>query len=89
MLFDRANAKQLRPWLIRSLEPMLVFPSYRRNASDTEFCTVRCDADPEVLADYVLALLNHDAPEADLRKVFVSQLEDFLGEGSCKPTFGS
>lgn len=41
-----------------------------------------CDADPEALADYVLALLKHDAAEPDLRKMFVSQLEEFLEEGS-------
>ncbi|KDQ19836.1 hypothetical protein BOTBODRAFT_62234 [Botryobasidium botryosum FD-172 SS1] len=37
-----------------------------------------CDADPEVLADYVLALLKHEAPEAELRTMFTSQLRDFL-----------
>lgn len=37
-----------------------------------------CDADPEVLADYVLALLKHEAPEAELRKLLIEQLEDFL-----------
>ncbi|GJJ09424.1 hypothetical protein Clacol_003646 [Clathrus columnatus] len=42
-----------------------------------------CDADPDALADYVLALLKHDAAEPDLRKMFISQLEEFLeGEAS-------
>ncbi|KAI0321124.1 hypothetical protein OF83DRAFT_1161995 [Amylostereum chailletii] len=37
-----------------------------------------CDADPDALADYILALLKHNAPEVDLRKELTSQLEEFL-----------
>lgn len=37
-----------------------------------------CDADPEVLADYVLALLKHESPEAELQTLLTEQLEDFL-----------
>jgi hypothetical protein len=47
-----------------------------------------CDADPEALADYVLALLKHDAPEPELRKMFVSQLEEFLEKGTVSPRLG-
>ncbi|GAA5912939.1 hypothetical protein JCM5296_002531 [Sporobolomyces johnsonii] len=36
------------------------------------------DADPTVLADYVLALLKHDVPEADLDSLCNEQLSDFL-----------
>ncbi|KZO99725.1 hypothetical protein CALVIDRAFT_553171 [Calocera viscosa TUFC12733] len=39
-----------------------------------------CDADPEVLADYVIALLRHDGEESHLRTLFASQLEDFLDQ---------
>ncbi|KZT58479.1 hypothetical protein CALCODRAFT_494995 [Calocera cornea HHB12733] len=39
-----------------------------------------CDADPEVLADYVIALLRHDGEEQQLRTMFASQLEDFLDQ---------
>ncbi|PWY98892.1 hypothetical protein BCV70DRAFT_192906 [Testicularia cyperi] len=39
-----------------------------------------CDADPEVLADYVLALLKHEASEEELQKLLTEQLEDFLAE---------
>ncbi|KAG8935910.1 hypothetical protein FRC02_005665 [Tulasnella sp. 418] len=59
MLFDKANAGELRPWLVQTLEPI-------------------CDADPEVLTDYVLALMQHDASEDQLQKMFVEQLHDFL-----------
>lgn len=34
-----------------------------------------------MLSDYVLALLKHDAPEAELRTMFVQQLQDFLEKG--------
>ncbi|KAI0048419.1 hypothetical protein FA95DRAFT_1490904 [Auriscalpium vulgare] len=37
-----------------------------------------CDADPDALADYILALLKHNAPENDLRKELASQLDEFL-----------
>ncbi|KIJ45498.1 hypothetical protein M422DRAFT_74981 [Sphaerobolus stellatus SS14] len=59
MLYDESTASSLRPWLIRTLQPI-------------------CDADPEALADYVIALLKHDAPEPQLRKMFIGQLEEFL-----------
>ncbi|KAG8741542.1 hypothetical protein FRC10_002719 [Ceratobasidium sp. 414] len=37
-----------------------------------------CDAEPEVLSNYVLALLKHDAPEPELKKTFETKLYDFL-----------
>ncbi|OSD06024.1 hypothetical protein PYCCODRAFT_1070348 [Trametes coccinea BRFM310] len=63
MLFDPDTANHLKPWLIRTLEPI-------------------CDAEPSALADYVLALLKHNAPEAELRKEMVVQLEEFLEKES-------
>ncbi|KAI8052230.1 hypothetical protein BDF22DRAFT_687200 [Syncephalis plumigaleata] len=39
-----------------------------------------CDADPVVLADYVIALLKNDKPRDEMRELCVSQLEDFLSE---------
>jgi hypothetical protein len=41
----------------------------------------RCEAEPAVLAKYVLALLRNDKPEPELRALCEEQLEDFLGEG--------
>jgi hypothetical protein len=35
----------------------------------TDLAYLRCEADPDVMADYVLALLKHEAPEEDLKKV--------------------
>ncbi|PCH33451.1 hypothetical protein WOLCODRAFT_135145 [Wolfiporia cocos MD-104 SS10] len=59
MLFDPETANDLKPWLVRNLEPI-------------------CDAEPGALADYILALLKHNAPEIELRKELASQLEEFL-----------
>ena len=42
----------------------------------------RCEAEPAVLAKYVLALLRNDKPEPELRALCEEQLEDFLGEWS-------
>ncbi|KAL3469410.1 hypothetical protein BJX99DRAFT_241365, partial [Aspergillus californicus] len=38
------------------------------------------DADSDVLADYVLALISSDVPDEDIRRVSVDNLEDFLRE---------
>ncbi|KAL2811030.1 hypothetical protein BJX63DRAFT_433720 [Aspergillus granulosus] len=38
------------------------------------------DADSDVLADYVLALIRTDAPDEEIRKASVENLEDFLRE---------
>ena len=35
-----------------------------------------CDADPEVLSDYVLALLKHDSSDDDLQASLQEQLEE-------------
>src|SRR5690606_19697587 len=39
-----------------------------------------CDADPEVLSEYVLALLKHDLPTDQLQEKCKIQLGDFLRE---------
>ncbi len=44
-------------------------------------CIHSCDAEPGALADYILALLKHNAPESDLRKELIAQLEEFLEKG--------
>ncbi|KAL4898032.1 hypothetical protein BDV59DRAFT_53934 [Aspergillus ambiguus] len=42
------------------------------------------DADADVLADYVLALIRSDAPDEEIRKASVENLEDFLREHTVK-----
>ncbi|KAF9302804.1 hypothetical protein BGZ74_004824 [Mortierella antarctica] len=44
-----------------------------------------CEADPGMLADYIIALLKHDKPMPELQPLVLSQLEDFLNEAT--PTF--
>lgn len=43
------------------------------------------DADPDVLADYVLALLRHDGDITDVRKLCEEEIPDFLKEGALAP----
>jgi hypothetical protein len=48
----------------------------------TFFLLLLCssDADSDVLADYVLALIRSDAPDDEIRKASIENLEDFLKE---------
>lgn len=46
----------------------------------TSLSLTSCDADPEVLSDYVLALLKHDGSDESLQASLQEQLEDFLAE---------
>lgn len=41
--------------------------------------TIRCDADPDALSSYILALLQRDQPMEALRDSCLSELEEFLG----------
>lgn len=45
------------------------------------------DADSDVLADYVLALIRSDAPDDEIRKTSVENLEDFLRESALNISF--
>lgn len=58
---------------------LLLHPQYSKSDSA---CLHRCDADPTVLSDYVLALLRHDEPESQLREGVQKQLSDFLESGT-------
>ncbi|KAJ7139873.1 hypothetical protein C8R44DRAFT_604861 [Mycena epipterygia] len=44
-----------------------------------------CDAEPGALADYILALLKHNVPEAEMRKELAVQLDEFLEKAECPP----
>ncbi|KAF9913676.1 hypothetical protein BX616_009752 [Lobosporangium transversale] len=44
----------------------------------TKELTLISDADPSMLADYIIALLKHDKNNAELQALCISQLEDFL-----------
>lgn len=65
-------------------QPRLLFTVLTLSSSSSS------DADSDVLADYVLALLRHDSPQAELRKLCIEQLEDFLKERMCsRGVFGT
>ncbi|KAF9111475.1 hypothetical protein BGX27_004872 [Mortierella sp. AM989] len=46
----------------------------------TKELTLISDADPGMLADYIIALLKHDKEDSELKTLCISQLEDFLLE---------
>jgi len=39
------------------------------------------EADPDVLSDYILALLRHDQPPAEVMATCIAQLSDFMTSG--------
>jgi RNA-binding protein 26 len=43
-----------------------------------ELIPPRSDADPAALADYIIALLKHEKPPAELKSFCAGQLVDFL-----------
>ena len=45
--------------------------------------TFRCDADPQALAKYVLALIKKEKSIDELKKVCLNQLDVFLQERKC------
>lgn len=80
MILDPTSSNHLKPWLVRTLEPM-----WGQRLKESAFCTnticCRCDAEPNALGDYILALMRHDVGEAEMRKELSSQLEEFLERG--------
>ena len=80
MLFDPETANDLKPWLVKTLEPMYA-PCVPLRYYFAHMLS-RCDAEPGALPDYILALLKHNAPEPELRKELASQLEEFLEKGA-------
>ncbi|SDA02502.1 BZ3501_MvSof-1269-A2-R1_Chr12-3g03646 [Microbotryum saponariae] len=81
------NPTKLRQWLLQQLEPMQVNFDWwfsvvlygARELIGQLLDANSSDADPHVLAEYVLALLKHGAPFEQLKKHCASQLQEFLG----------
>jgi hypothetical protein len=68
------DSDKMLAWLSRELEPMYVFL-----LPPVLIFQHSCEADPEVLAKYVLALLNQEAnPHQDMKAHCVTELRDFL-----------
>jgi len=42
-----------------------------------------CDANPSPLSDYIIALLERDQPQDELKQSCIEKLEEFLKKGSC------
>lgn len=83
MAIDHEAAAHLKPWLVRTLEPMSVPLFCRLHLyAHSSFLSRSCDAEPGALGEYILALLKHNAPEGDLRQELSAQLEEFLEKGA-------
>ncbi|KAI9890947.1 MAG: hypothetical protein M1814_003448 [Vezdaea aestivalis] len=63
MKFNDEEASLLKQWIVKRIE----------NVSDAS-----ADADPDVLAEFVLTLLGHDQPEEELRMLCSTELQTFL-----------
>jgi hypothetical protein len=43
--------------------------------------SIRTRAEPGIISEYIMTMLSHDRPEADLRKFCIEELGAFLGDG--------
>lgn len=82
MIYDSTTASHLKPWLVRTLEPMYVhLVNFSCGGLYNSLLLSRCDAEPGALADYILALLKHNVSEHEMRKELLVQLDEFLEKG--------
>ena len=79
MFTDVKDRPEFKAWLISTLEPMcaLLCPG----SISTLIQTCRCDADPVVMSDYIVALLEHDAVMSEAQWKEVGR-RDCLGNNS-------
>ena len=78
MKFSAQEIQDLRVWSINKLENMSV--STGLLPLQTPLTCHSSDADPDVLGDYVLALLKTDAPDDSVRRNASEHLQEFLHE---------
>ncbi len=90
MIISEEEAAELKTWVVKKLEDMYVLSKHWMLMSPSMpdcFTCIRLtdcnisfssDADSDVLADYVLALVRADTPEPELRINAIENLEDFL-----------
>lgn len=96
MHFTEEEAANVKTWVIKRLEDMYVLDTarvYQYGQNRTYYMTCKLtldffsqsssDADSDVLADYVLALIRSDAPDEEIRQASIENLEDFLKESKC------
>lgn len=91
MLFPEEDAPQLKTWIVKRIENTFVCPLLFLwpvigffPVADLLFPLYRSDADSDVLADYVIALLKHDGDAASVRTLCEAEIPDFLTEGPSK-----
>lgn len=88
MLYPEEHAADLKKWIVKRLENTSVTSLCPEESNITD-CISSCsssDADADVLADYVLALLRHDGAAQDVRKLCETEIPDFLKEGKLQIT---
>jgi RNA-binding protein 26 len=81
MLFPEEDTPLLKKWIVKRLENTYEYEylSSCGTFTDTVY-TNSTDADADVLADYVLALLRQDNDPAEVRTLFMTEIPDFLQE---------
>ena len=78
-LFDEEDSSLLKKWIVKRLEDMWVsFTTSTKCLNIPSNISSRSDADADVLADYVLALLRHQQSEDEVKQMCEDQLLDFL-----------
>ncbi len=88
MLFSEQDAPLLKKWIVKRLEntqvnPVAILTNSQENVQETnKIFANRSDADADVLADYVLALLRHDGDIQTVRRLCEEEIPDFLKEGT-------
>ena len=71
-----SNVEQQMPISMQFREPLLLRYFVKTLESLTE-------ADPSLVAIYVVALLKNNTPEEELQKICITQLHEFLGDSMC------
>lgn len=95
MLFPEDDAPLLKTWIVKRIENTFVCPQPATRAAPLDVYLAlpmltspfflsfyRSDADSDVLADYVIALLKHDGDAESVRQLCEAEIPDFLTEGS-------
>lgn len=91
MLFSEEDAPLLKKWIVKRLEDTYELPqppncqAFPIRNTANRFLYQRSDADADILADYVLALLRHDGDTETVRALCMAEIPPFLGDDS--PTF--
>ena len=78
MHLDDGDSDLLKTWTVKQLEDVYVMPMSQTSLDRGTNKLHRSDADPDVLADYVLALVKSDESDEQVKQNCLENLEDFL-----------